>query len=143
VPYFIDSDPEWVSINLGLLMCLECSGIHRAMGVHISKVRSLTLDKLDPHLVMVLKYLQSALMLLSFANRAVLICFALLFWNSVSERRWKHTIKSIPLGGKAISTEQPRPHDCRYCSTNHHQAVSQMLFLESIFIACEYRRAEH
>jgi hypothetical protein len=44
-------DPDWVSINLGLLICLECSGVHRAMGVHISKVRSLTLDKLEPNLV--------------------------------------------------------------------------------------------
>eukprot|EP01136_Pigoraptor_vietnamica_P034438 Opistho-1_new@98417 len=38
-------DPEWASINLGILMCIECSGIHRNLGVHVSKVRSLTLDK--------------------------------------------------------------------------------------------------
>ncbi|CAM9560033.1 unnamed protein product, partial [Phaeothamnion confervicola] len=37
--------PEWASINLGVLMCIECSGIHRSMGVHVSKVRSLTLDR--------------------------------------------------------------------------------------------------
>jgi len=37
-------DPDWASINLGILMCLECSGIHRSLGTHISKVRSLKLD---------------------------------------------------------------------------------------------------
>ncbi|KAF6813934.1 PH domain-containing protein [Colletotrichum sojae] len=35
---------EWVSINLAIIVCIECSGIHRSLGTHISKVRSLTLD---------------------------------------------------------------------------------------------------
>lgn len=37
-------DPEWASINLGIFICIKCAGIHRNLGVHISKVRSLTLD---------------------------------------------------------------------------------------------------
>lgn len=37
-------DPDWASLNLGVLMCIECSGIHRNLGSHISKVRSLDLD---------------------------------------------------------------------------------------------------
>ena len=39
-----ESKVEWVSINLGIVLCIECSGIHRSLGTHISKVRSLTLD---------------------------------------------------------------------------------------------------
>ncbi|KAI4133443.1 MAG: hypothetical protein LQ338_000179 [Usnochroma carphineum] len=39
-----DVRTEWVSINLGIVLCIECSGIHRSLGTHISKVRSLTLD---------------------------------------------------------------------------------------------------
>lgn len=42
-----DANPTWISLNLGILICLECSGIHRSMGTHISKVRSLTLDSLS------------------------------------------------------------------------------------------------
>uniref|UniRef100_A0A8C2J4Q0 Un-named sa1614 n=1 Tax=Cyprinus carpio TaxID=7962 RepID=A0A8C2J4Q0_CYPCA len=39
-------DPTWISINLGILTCIECSGIHREMGVHHSRIQSLSLDKL-------------------------------------------------------------------------------------------------
>lgn len=39
-----DPEPDWASLNLGILMCIECSGAHRNLGVHISKVRSITLD---------------------------------------------------------------------------------------------------
>nr|XP_056700583.1 arf-GAP with SH3 domain, ANK repeat and PH domain-containing protein 2-like [Euleptes europaea] len=41
------SDPAWLSINLGILICIECSGIHREMGVHHSRIQSLALDKLS------------------------------------------------------------------------------------------------
>jgi len=36
--------PTWASINIGIFICLRCSGIHRSLGTHISKVRSVKLD---------------------------------------------------------------------------------------------------
>lgn len=39
------NDPEWACTNLGIIVCIECSGIHRSLGVHVSKVRSIVLDK--------------------------------------------------------------------------------------------------
>ncbi|KAM5262559.1 arf-GAP with SH3 domain, ANK repeat and PH domain-containing protein 2 isoform 2-T2 [Ctenodactylus gundi] len=39
-------DPTWLSTNLGILTCIECSGIHRELGVHYSRMQSLTLDVL-------------------------------------------------------------------------------------------------
>jgi Putative GTPase activating protein for Arf/PH domain len=39
--------PDWASLNLGALLCIECSAVHRSLGVHLSKVRSLKLDSLS------------------------------------------------------------------------------------------------
>ena len=49
--------PEWVSINIGALICLRCSGIHRSLGVHISKMRSMTLDRLPDDVLSMLNQL--------------------------------------------------------------------------------------
>ncbi|KNE93825.1 hypothetical protein PSTG_12826 [Puccinia striiformis f. sp. tritici PST-78] len=38
------NDPRWASTNLGCFMCIRCSGIHRSMGVHITRIKSIDLD---------------------------------------------------------------------------------------------------
>ncbi|XP_069119614.1 centaurin-gamma-1A-like isoform X3 [Argopecten irradians] len=46
--------PDWASLNLGTLICIECSGIHRNLGTHLSRVRSLDLDEWPPDLTKVM-----------------------------------------------------------------------------------------
>ena len=43
---FLFLDPDWLSTNLGVLICLECCGIHRNLGVHISRTQSIKIDQL-------------------------------------------------------------------------------------------------
>ncbi|KAF8633181.1 hypothetical protein AX15_001480 [Amanita polypyramis BW_CC] len=42
------NDPRWASWNIGVFLCIRCSGIHRGMGTHISKVKSVDLDVWTP-----------------------------------------------------------------------------------------------
>lgn len=53
-------DPEWISYNLGITICIECSGVHRSFGSHVSKVRSMKLDNLEPELVLLMTSIGNA-----------------------------------------------------------------------------------
>ncbi|CAK7294652.1 arf-GAP with GTPase, ANK repeat and PH domain-containing protein 3 isoform 4-T4 [Lycaon pictus] len=62
--FCIDCDapnPDWASLNLGALMCIECSGTHRHLGAHLSRVRSLDLDDWPPELLAVMTAMGNAL----------------------------------------------------------------------------------
>ncbi|XP_073488716.1 arf-GAP with GTPase, ANK repeat and PH domain-containing protein 3 isoform X3 [Aquarana catesbeiana] len=54
-------NPDWASLNLGALMCIECSGIHRNLGTHLSRVRSLDLDDWPVELTMVMMAIGNSL----------------------------------------------------------------------------------
>lgn len=52
--YCVDCDakgPRWASWNLGMFLCIRCAGIHRNLGVHISRVKSVNLDTWTPEQV--------------------------------------------------------------------------------------------
>ncbi|XP_065256763.1 arf-GAP with SH3 domain, ANK repeat and PH domain-containing protein 2 isoform X2 [Emys orbicularis] len=53
-------DPTWLSTNLGILTCIECSGIHRELGVHYSRMQSLTLDVLGTSELLLAKNIGNA-----------------------------------------------------------------------------------
>lgn len=64
------ADPEWLSVNLGVLICLECCGVHRDMGVHISRTQSIVIDDLGTAQLLVrrLSTYRMCFMLLQFAK---------------------------------------------------------------------------
>jgi len=39
-----NSQATWISVPLGIFLCLNCAGIHRGLGTHISFIRSANLD---------------------------------------------------------------------------------------------------
>ena len=56
---FLNSDATWLSTNFGVIICIECSGIHREMGVHISKIQSLTLDNIGTSQLLVARVMSN------------------------------------------------------------------------------------
>ena len=55
----LNSDATWLSTNFGVIICIECSGIHREMGVHISKIQSLTLDNIGTSQLLVARVMSN------------------------------------------------------------------------------------
>ncbi|XP_047398992.1 arf-GAP with GTPase, ANK repeat and PH domain-containing protein 1 isoform X4 [Sciurus carolinensis] len=73
-------NPNWASLNLGALMCIECSGIHRNLGTHLSRVRSLDLDDWPLELIKVMSSIGNEL-----ANSV---------WEESSQGRTKPSVDS-------------------------------------------------
>ncbi|ORX52358.1 Arf GTPase activating protein [Hesseltinella vesiculosa] len=41
-------NPRWASHSLGVFLCVRCAGFHRKMGTHISRIKSISMDKWTP-----------------------------------------------------------------------------------------------
>ncbi|XP_047527807.1 arfGAP with SH3 domain, ANK repeat and PH domain-containing protein isoform X5 [Vanessa atalanta] len=55
------NDPTWLSTNFGVIVCIECSGSHRELGVHISRIQSLTLDRLSTSQLLLARHMGNQL----------------------------------------------------------------------------------
>ena len=73
--------PDWASLNLGVLLCIQCSGIHRNLGSHVSRVRSLSLDTWSPSQLEVMRRLG----------------------NSLANRVWEHNLDTSTKPGPLAS----------------------------------------
>ncbi|KAK9277441.1 hypothetical protein L1049_006984 [Liquidambar formosana] len=98
-------EPDWASLNLGVLVCIECSGVHRNLGVHISKVRSLTLDVKvwEPSVITLFQSLGNA-----FANSV---------WEELLQSRSAFQVDLVPPGlyksdkSQLLFISKPSPSD--------------------------------
>ncbi|CAH1417349.1 unnamed protein product [Lactuca virosa] len=90
------SDPDWACLNLGVVVCIECSGVHRNLGVHISKVRSLTLDVKvwEPSVITLFQSLGNA-----FANSV---------WEELLQSKGAYKTELVPTGFYKSSSDKPQ-----------------------------------
>ncbi|XP_011050292.1 PREDICTED: arf-GAP with SH3 domain, ANK repeat and PH domain-containing protein 2 isoform X3 [Acromyrmex echinatior] len=72
------NDATWLSTNFGIIVCIECSGIHRDLGVHISRIQSLTLDNVGTAQLLLARHM---------TNQA---------FNEVMEATLRHNLKPSP-----------------------------------------------
>ena len=54
-------NPRWISLSLGVLVCIRCCGHHRNLGTHISKMKSVTLDKWQPDWCLIFEKLDNSI----------------------------------------------------------------------------------
>ena len=75
-------DATWLSTNFGAICCIECSGIHRELGTHVSRIQSMTLDNIEISLLLLAK---------SMSNEA----FNSIYESSLNENEKIHSKSSM------------------------------------------------
>nr|XP_043623211.1 ADP-ribosylation factor GTPase-activating protein AGD3 [Erigeron canadensis] len=102
------SDPDWACLNLGVLVCIECSGVHRNLGVHISKVRSLTLDVKvwEPSVITLFQSLGNA-----FSNSV---------WEELLQSKGAYKTELVPTG----LYKSDKPQLLYFCKPNHSDSIA-------------------
>ncbi|KAE9604972.1 hypothetical protein Lal_00036821 [Lupinus albus] len=117
-------EPDWASLNLGVLVCIECSGVHRNLGVHISKVRSLTLDfkVWEPSVISLFQSLGN-----TFANSV---------WEEILQSRTAFQVDLVPTG--LNNSDKPVMHfiskPCQSDSLSVKEKFINAKYAEKLFV---------
>ncbi|KAI3469151.1 hypothetical protein Pfo_025814 [Paulownia fortunei] len=89
-------NPTWASVTYGIFLCIDCSGIHRSLGVHISFVRSTNMDSWTPE--------QLKMMCFGGNNRAQ-VFFKQHGWTDGGKIEAKYTSRAAELYRQLLSKE--------------------------------------
>jgi Putative GTPase activating protein for Arf len=95
-------NPQWAAVRFGALLCLQCSGVHRSLGVQISSVRSIGMDEWSA---------KEVLSMLEGGNRQLQLFFQR---HYLTEDSLRLNTTSQP------STSQPPPPDHHHDDEKHH-----------------------